>query len=93
MDHHPALRLVPLQSACLKTSGCAEFGPLNTKESDALAQNVLFCCFSIYSLMHLLTRPMSSGPLDLFSAICIIGLSTGGGTGSLIVFCFTPALP
>ena len=40
MDHHTALKLVPLWLACLKTSGCAEFGPLNTKESDVLAQNV-----------------------------------------------------
>ena len=39
-DHHTALKLVPLQLACLKTSGCAEFGPLNMKESDVLAQNV-----------------------------------------------------
>ena len=30
-DHHTALKLVPLQLAHLKTSGCAEFGPLNTK--------------------------------------------------------------
>ena len=42
MDHHTALRLVPLQLACLKISGCIEFGPLNTKESDVLAQNVFF---------------------------------------------------
>ena len=39
-DHHTALKLVPLWLACLKTSGCVEFGPLNTKESDVLAQNV-----------------------------------------------------
>ena len=39
-DHHTALKPVPLQSACLKTSGCTEFGPLNTKESDVLTQNV-----------------------------------------------------
>ena len=64
-DHHIALHLVPLQLACLKTSGCTEFGPLNIKESDVLAQNVLFCCFIIYSLIHLLTRPMGSSPLDL----------------------------
>ena len=31
---------VPLQSACLKTSGCTDFDPLNTKESDVIAQNV-----------------------------------------------------
>ena len=42
MDHHTALKLVPLQLAHLKTSGCAEFGPLNMKESDVLAQNVFF---------------------------------------------------
>ena len=42
MDHHTALKLVPLQLACLKTSGCSEFGPLNTQESDVLAQNVFF---------------------------------------------------
>ena len=40
MDHHTALKLVPLQSACLKTSGCTDFDPLNTKESDVIAQNV-----------------------------------------------------
>ena len=28
-----------------------------------------------------------------FSAICIMGLSTSGDTGHLIVFCFIPALP
>ena len=66
IHHNTALKLVPLQLACLKNSGCTEFGPLNTKKSDFLTQNVLFCCFSVYSLMHLLTRPMSSGPLDLF---------------------------
>ena len=40
MDHHTALKLVPLQLAWLKTSGCADFDPLNTKVSDVLAQNV-----------------------------------------------------
>ena len=40
-DHHTPLLLVPLWLACLKTSGCTEFGPLNTKESDVLAQNVV----------------------------------------------------
>ena len=30
----PALKLVPLQLAHLKTSGHAKFGPVNTKESD-----------------------------------------------------------
>ena len=40
MDHHTALKLVPLQLAHLNTSGCTEFGPLNTKESDILTQNV-----------------------------------------------------
>ena len=39
-DHHTALKLGPLQLAHLKTSGCAEFGPLNTMESDVLTQNV-----------------------------------------------------
>ena len=29
-----ALTPVPLQLACMNTSGCAEFGPLNTKEGD-----------------------------------------------------------
>ena len=41
-DHHTALKLVPLWSSHLKTWECTEFGPLNTKKSDALAQNVLF---------------------------------------------------
>ena len=40
MDQHTALMLVGMQLACLRTSGCAEFGPLNTKESDVLFQNV-----------------------------------------------------
>ena len=40
MDHPTALKLVQLQLAHLKTLGCAEFGPLNMKESDVLAQNV-----------------------------------------------------
>ena len=40
MDHQTDLKLVPLWSACLKTSGCTEFDTLNTKESDSLAQNV-----------------------------------------------------
>ena len=40
MDHHKALKPVPLQLEHLKTSGCAEFGPLNMKESNVLAQNV-----------------------------------------------------
>ena len=40
MDHHTALKLVPLESAHLKTSKCTEFGPPNTKESDVLFQNV-----------------------------------------------------
>ena len=42
MDHHTALKLVPLWSSDLKTSECTEFGPLNTKKSDILTQNVLF---------------------------------------------------
>ena len=40
MDHHTALKLVPLQLAHLKPSGCIELGPLNTKEGDVLALNV-----------------------------------------------------
>ena len=39
-DHDTDFKLVPLWSACLKTSGCAEFCPLNMKESDVLSQNV-----------------------------------------------------
>ena len=39
-DHHTALKFIPLQSACLKASGCTEFCLLNTKESDVSAQNV-----------------------------------------------------
>ena len=40
-DHHTALKFVPLWLAHLKMSACTEFGPLNTKESDVLAQNVV----------------------------------------------------
>ena len=42
MDLHTALKLVPLQLAWLKTSGCAEFGPLNTKESDCFSPKCVF---------------------------------------------------
>ena len=35
-------KLVPLWSSYRKTSECTEFGTLNTKESDVLAQNVFF---------------------------------------------------
>ena len=42
MDHHTALKLVPLWSSHLKTSECTKFGPLNTKKSDMLTQNVFF---------------------------------------------------
>ena len=45
-----ALKLVSLQLAHLNTSGCAEFGPLNTKENDVLAQNVFVRNRSSYSL-------------------------------------------
>ena len=48
-DHHTALKLVPLQLACLKTSRCNEFGPLNMKKSDVLAQNVFLRNRSSYS--------------------------------------------
>ena len=53
MDHHTALICVPLQSACLKTSGCAEFDPLNTKESDVIAQNVFSQKWIIIQLWNL----------------------------------------
>ena len=53
MDHHTALKPVPLHWACLKTSGCAEFGPLNTKESDVLAQNVFSQKWIIIQLWNL----------------------------------------
>ena len=52
-DHHTALKLVPLQLAHLKTSGCAEFGPLNMKESDVLAQNVFSQKWIIIKLWNL----------------------------------------
>ena len=55
MDHHKALKLVPLQLAHLKTSGCAEFGPLNMKESDVLAQNVFYqkqIIIKLWNLYH-----------------------------------------
>ena len=41
-DHHTTLKLVPLVLARLETSGCAEYGLLNTKQNDVLAQNVIF---------------------------------------------------
>ena len=49
MDHHTALKLVPLGLACLKTSGCTEFDPLNTKESDVLPKMCFLKNSSSYS--------------------------------------------
>ena len=42
MDHHTALKLVPLWSSDLKTSECTEFGPLTIKESDVLCPKCVF---------------------------------------------------
>ena len=53
MDHHTALKLVQLQLACLKTSGCTEFGLLNWKESGFLAQNVFSQKWIIIQLWNL----------------------------------------
>ena len=53
MGHHMALKFVPLWLACLKTSGCTEFGPLNTKKSDVLAQNVFSQKYIIIQLWNL----------------------------------------
>ena len=53
MDHHTALKCIPLQSACLKTSGCTDFDPLNTKESDVIAQNVFSQKWIIIQLWNL----------------------------------------
>ena len=39
--HHTPLLLVPLWLTHLKMSACTEFGPLNTKESDVFAHNVV----------------------------------------------------
>ena len=51
---YAALKLVPLWSACLETSGYAlEFGPLNTKESDVLFQNVFSQKWIIVQLWNL----------------------------------------
>ena len=49
MDHHTALKLVPLGLACLKTSGCTDFDPLNTKESDVLPKMCFLKNSSSYS--------------------------------------------
>ena len=59
-DHHTALKLVPLWLACLKTSGCMEFGPLNTKRSDAftivIGPKPVFCqkqiIIQLWNLYH-----------------------------------------
>ena len=48
-DHHTALKFAPLWLACMKMSGCTEFGPLNTKEGNVLAQNVFLWNRSSYS--------------------------------------------
>ena len=49
MDHHTALKLVPLGLACLKTWGCTDFDPLNTKESDVLPKMCFLKNSSSYS--------------------------------------------
>ena len=53
MDHHTALKLVPLGLACLKPQGAAEFDPPNTKESDVIAQNVFSQKWIIIQLWNL----------------------------------------
>ena len=53
--HDTALKFVPLWLAQLKTSGCTKFGPLNTKESDVLAHDVVTLkqvIIHIYFLYH-----------------------------------------
>ena len=84
-DHHTALKLVPLQLTFLWTSGCTEFDPLNTKESDVLAQNLFFEKWVIiqpWNLYHCdwhARKPqgaLSCGPLntkesDCFSPKCV----------------------
>ena len=53
-DHHTALKLVPLKLAhCWKPQWCTEFGPLNTKESDVLTQNVFSQKWIIIQLWNL----------------------------------------
>ena len=67
MDHHTTLKLVPCQLACLKTSGCTAFGPLNTKESNVLAQNVFIIqLWNLYSCMACLKTSGCAefGPLN-----------------------------
>ena len=54
MDHHTALKLVPLGLACLKTCRvCTDFDPPNTKESDVIAQNVFSQKWIIIQLWNL----------------------------------------
>ena len=66
--HHTPLLLVPLWLTHLKMSGCTEFGPLNTKESDVFAHNVVsnkqiiiqlwnlyHCDWHIWKLQHALS--------------------------------------
>ena len=66
--HHTVLKLVPLRSSHLKTSGCTEFGPLNTQKSDILAQNVFFFLgewviiqlWNLYHCDHQTWKPQSA---------------------------------
>ena len=71
MDHHTALKLVPLWSSHLITSECSEFGTLNTKESDVLAQNVfsqkwvIIQLWNLYHCDHQTWKPQSALSLAL----------------------------
>ena len=71
MDHHTALKLVPLWSSHLKTSGYTKFHPLNTKESDVLAQNVfsqkqiIIQLWNLYHWDHHASKPQGALSLAL----------------------------
>ena len=67
MDHHTDLKPVPLDWAHLKTSGYTEFGPLNTKESDVLAQNVFSQKQIIIQLWNLSHCDWHASNLRVFS--------------------------
>ena len=66
MDHHTALKLVPVAIGMqLKTSGCTEFGPLNWKESDCFSPKCVFSVMDPHTALKLVPvavdKPGTSG--------------------------------
>ena len=83
MNHHTALKLVPLHSACLKTSGFVEFSPLNTKESDFYPK--MFCSVVFlhiaYAPSYQANELRSIGPVFVFEGGMLVNAFSFSGWG------------